>query len=150
MWASIESDRQGGVVFALMIVIVVALGVINTLLMSVYERTRELGVMKALGASRSHIVATITWESFWLAFIGVLLGTLIGVGVLAYFHGVGIKFFDEPIEFGGMKLSVIYPRNTLRGSVIYPLAIFFSALIGGLWPAIRASRLKVTDALRHT
>lgn len=149
LWVSIQSDRQGGLVFVFLIVIVVALGIVNTLLMSVFERTKEIGVMKALGASRWHIISTVLWESFWLAFIGVFIGVLLGTMINFYLGEVGVKFFEEPVEFGGMKLSVVYPRNTFRGTVLFPMIIFFSTLIGGIWPAIRGSSLRASDALRH-
>lgn len=148
LWASIQSDREGGTVFVSVIALMVVLGAVNAMLMSVFERTRELGVMKALGASPAHLIAVVVWESVGVALLGVGLGVLAGALVNEYYASVGMKFFDEPIEFGGMELSMIYPMNTFRGTVQYPLAIFAAAVLGGLWPAWRASQLDPTEAIR--
>lgn len=147
--SSIESDRKGGAVFMAVIVFVVILGVVNTLLMAVFERTREIGVMRALGASPGHIMGMILWESFGVALAGVGLGTLLGVAMTAYLGAQGVNFFEEPIEFGGLTISTIYPANTLLGSVIYPLIIFSCAMLAGLWPALRAARQEPTAAIRQ-
>lgn len=148
LWASIESDRAGGAVFVIVIVLMVVLGAVNAMLMSVFERTRELGVMKALGATPGHLIAVVVWESVGTALVGVGLGVLCGALLNEYLAGVGLQFFDEPVEFGGMELSMIYPMNTFRGTVQYPLMIFAASVLGGLWPAWRASRLDPTSAIR--
>lgn len=148
LYTSIQSDRAGGAVFMVVIVLVVILGVVNTLLMAVFERTRELGVMKALGASPRQLISMILWESAGTAFMGVSVGVLLGVAFVAYMGAHGVNFFEEPVEFGGMKISTIYPANTLLGTVIYPAFILIFALLGGLWPALRAARQEPTEAIR--
>lgn len=145
----IEQDRKGGQVFMFIIMLMVLLGTVNTLIMSVFERTREFGVMKALGTPRSHIVSMILWEASWMSLLGVGLGVGLGTGLVEYMAIDGLKMFDEPIEFGGMTLSVIYPMNTLLGNVIYPLCIVVAAVLGAVLPAWRASQLDPTAALRE-
>ena len=145
----IEQDREGGQLLMFIIMLMVLLGTVNTLIMSVFERTREIGVMKALGTPRFQIVSMILWEAAWISVIGVGLGVLLGSGLVEYLAIDGIKMFDEPIEFGGLKLSVIYPLNTVLGNVIYPTCIVVSAVIGAIWPAWRASNLDPTAALRE-
>ena len=61
----------------------------------------------------------------------------------------GLKMFDEPIEFGGLQLLVIYPMNTVLGTVVYPAYIVVASIIGASWPAWRASNLDPTAALRE-
>ena len=145
----IEQDRKGGQFFMFIIMLMVLLGTVNTLIMSVFERTREFGVMKALGTPRSHIVSMILWEASWMSVIGVGLGVALGSGLVEYMAIDGLKMFDEPIEFGGLKLSVIYPMNTFLGNVVYPMCIVVSAIIGAALPAWRASNLDPTAALRE-
>lgn len=148
LYTSIQSDRAGGAIFMVVIVLVVILGVVNTLLMAVFERTRELGVMKALGASPRQLISMILWESAGTALLGVSAGVLLGVALVAYMGAHGVNFFEEPVEFGGMKISTIYPANTLLGTVIYPAFILLFALLGGLWPALRAAKQEPTEAIR--
>ena len=145
---SIQSDRQGGAVFLAILVFVVILGVINTSLMAVFERTPELGVMRALGASPGHLLAVILWESGALAFVGVATGALLGASLVEQLGHQGVAFFDQPVEFAGMTIGVIYPVNTWLGTALYPALIFAAALLGGLWPAWRATRVEPTQALR--
>ena len=146
---SIENDRAGGVGILLIIIVIIALGVVNTMVMSVFERTQELGVMKALGTSPGRLVAIVLWESFWLALVGVVLGAAAGAGLNVYFGAVGIEFFEEAVEFGGMEIQTIYPANMLVNVVAYPAVIFAAALLGGLWPAVRAARVDPVRAIRE-
>ena len=117
-------------------IIVSLLGVINTLAMSVIERTREIGVLRALGASRWQIRATMVDESVMItiagAVVGVLAGTLIGY---AWLRGV-----DEVMP----GLTFHFP-----GAIVVAVAIASVVLgvLAAIWPARRAARLKVIEAL---
>jgi len=117
-------------------IIVSLLGVINTLAMSVIERTREIGVLRALGASRWQIRATMVDESVMItiagAVVGVLAGTLIGY---AWLRGV-----DEVLP----GLTFHFP-----GPIVVAVAIASVVLgvLAAIWPARRAARLKVIEAL---
>ena len=146
---SIEADRAGGTIFFAIIIVMIALGVVNTMVMAVFERTREFGVMKALGTGPGRIIAMVLWESFWIALIGVGLGLVAGTALNAWLADVGIQFYEEAIEFGGTEISRVYPANTVLANVVYPLVIFGAALVGGLWPAIRAARIEPVDAIRE-
>lgn len=145
----IEQDRKGGEMFMFIIMLMVLLGTVNTLIMSVFERTREFGVMKALGTPRLQIVSMVFWEAAWMSVLGVGLGVASGAGLVEYMAIDGLKMFDEPIEFGGLQLLVIYPMNTVLGTVIYPAYIVVASIMGASWPAWRASNLDPTAALRE-
>jgi putative ABC transport system permease protein len=117
-------------------IIVSLLGVINTLAMSVIERTREIGVLRALGASRWQVRTTMVDESVMItiagAVVGVLAGTLIGY---AWLRGV-----DEVLP----GLTFHFP-----GPIVVAVAIASVVLgvLAAIWPARRAARLKVIEAL---
>ena len=150
MVASIESDRDGGFVFALVLMFMVALGAVNTTVMSVFERSKELGVMKALGTSPATIVATVVWEAFVIGVIGVGLGALMAAGLNEYMGQphVGLEMLEEPIDFAGYQLFKIFPKNTIRGSIAYPGMILAATTLGAVWPAVRASLLDPVKAIR--
>ncbi|MCL4261561.1 MAG: ATP-binding cassette domain-containing protein [Anaerolineae bacterium] len=125
--------------------LVAALGVANTMLMAIYERTREIGVLKALGASRREIRLLFMVEAGLIGliggFVGLILGALLGrlVDYIAHWY-----LIEEGVTGVGL-LSVIPPWLALG-------ALAFAALIGilaGLYPAARAARLDPVSALRH-
>jgi putative ABC transport system permease protein len=109
------------------------IGIMNIMLVSVTERTREIGVRKALGATRRSILLQFMVEALVLCLMGGLLGILLGSG-------------------GAMALSRLANWNTLISPGAVVLAIAFSAGVGlffGIWPAQRAARLDPIQALRY-
>lgn len=144
---SIETDRAGTVVFLFVILVVAALGVANAMLMTVMERRREIGVLVALGTTPSRVVAGFVWESMLQSLLGVAVGMALGLLCVWYFAGVGIRFTDQPIEFGGATFDVVYPIVTWR-SWAYPGIILLTGSLAGLWPALRAARMTPLEAMR--
>jgi putative ABC transport system permease protein len=109
------------------------IGIMNIMLVSVTERTREIGVRKALGATRNNIMLQFLIEALVLCMLGGVLGILVGSG-------------------GAIALSRLANWNTLLSPDAIVIAFTFSALVGiffGLWPARRAARLDPIEALRY-
>jgi putative ABC transport system permease protein len=109
------------------------IGIMNIMLVSVTERTREIGVRKALGATRGNIMLQFLVEALALCLVGGLLGVLAGIGT-------------------AVALSRIMQWNTLISPAAVTIAFGFSALVGlffGIWPARRAAGLDPIDALRY-
>jgi putative ABC transport system permease protein len=109
------------------------IGIMNIMLVSVTERTREIGVRKALGATRANIMLQFLVEALALCLVGGVLGILTGIGT-------------------AMALSRIMQWNTLISPMAVAVAFLFSALVGlffGIWPARRAARLDPIVALRY-
>jgi ABC-type antimicrobial peptide transport system permease subunit len=113
------------------------LGMLNTMLMSVLERTREIGVLRALGWSRRQVLSTILRESLVLGLAGGLCGTVLGVGLGGL---VGLA----PGMYAGMK--PIYSLQLFLQAVIVAL---IAGALGGLYPAWRATRMRPVEALRY-
>ncbi len=115
--------------------IVGGLGVMNTMIMSVMERRREIGVLKAIGATNSYILKMILIESALISLIGGLLG--LGIGFIA---SKGLGFVT-----GGQAQGIVTPRLAL-----YSLGFaLFLGIAGGLYPAKRASKLSPVEALKY-
>ena len=123
---------------SLLAIFIGAVGVVNTMIMSVYERTREIGILKAVGWRDRRILAMILGESIVLTLIAFVVGTIIAV------VGVELILTLSPSVGGIIKPSFAYDIF-LRAFVV----AFLVGVIGGLYPAYRASRLSPTEALRY-
>jgi len=116
-----------------------AVGVMNTMFTSVLERTREIGVMKAVGAKNSHILLIFLIESGMMGLVGGIVGTGLGLGLSAVASAFIGRFFS-------VRMAVVASPGliliTLAGS-------FLLGAIAGLWPARRAAKLPPVEALRY-
>jgi ABC-type antimicrobial peptide transport system permease subunit len=142
------------VVFAmgLFVYLLVGLGVLNTMLMSVLERTREFGVLMSLGTRASRIVRVVLAESFWIGTLSVVLGGVLGGFLSWYFsqHGVSLGG-GESLEMEGVTMSrMLHTRFSLADIGKAASFVYLMALVVGLYPASRITRLEPAEALRRT
>jgi putative ABC transport system permease protein len=117
-------------------VLISLFGIVNTLLLSVYERTREIGMLRAIGMTRRQLRRTIRFESAITAVIGSLLGLVIGV----LFGWI----VTEGLSSQGLVFAI--PWGTLIACLVVAA---FVGVLAGAWPAWRASRMRVLDALSY-
>lgn len=117
-------------------------GIINTLLMSVYERTQEIGLMKALGMHRRAVFALFAFEAVLVGFWGSIVAVAAGYGASQLINGWAASSFLK--DFDSLTLLLVTPANAL--SVV--ALIMLIAFLAGTLPAIKASRLNPIDALR--
>jgi putative ABC transport system permease protein len=130
---------------------VVAIGIMNTLLMSVMERTRELGIMMALGTRPRTIVGLVLLESLVLAAVGIAAGVALGVPLVAYFgaRGIDMSAYAKGIESIPGLTSVIYPMFVPAGVALPVVVLLALSALAALYPAWRAARLEPATAIRH-
>jgi len=126
---------------------VTAIVIINTLLMSVFERMREIGILSAIGMKGRQIVTLFLAEASLLALGGVSFGALAGWGLATYFGKVGIYFGDLGISGGMVLPDRIYPYLTFEVAVNLVITAFIVTLLGSLYPARMASRMEPVEAL---
>lgn len=121
--------------------------IVNTLLMSVFERTREIGILSAIGMKGRQIVTLFLTEAFLLAVGGVTAGTLIGWAASAYFGKVGIYFGDLGLSAEMLLEDRIYTYLTLESAVNLIITAFVITLLASLYPAQMAARMEPVEAL---
>lgn len=153
--ALIQVDRSSGDVMLGIIGLIVAMGVLNTVLMSTLERTREFGVLLAIGMPPRRLAALVLSEGLLLGLIGAALGTLLGAAAVlaAQRHGIDITAMagGERMDMGdGISMSaLVFPVWAWgRALAFIALAVAFTVL-SAAWPAWRVSRLSPVEAMRH-
>jgi ABC-type lipoprotein release transport system permease subunit len=151
-----EILKMNGVSSAIMVSIILfvaALGVVNTMLMAVFERTRELGVLKAIGMSPFAIVRMMMAETFLLTLLGGVAGVSLGVGLDLYlvYQGLDLSSSTDGMTIGNVGINpVIYGVITPTG-VLLPMAILIGiTMVASLYPAIRAARMQPAIGMRET
>ena len=135
------------------ILFVAAFGILNTMMMSVFERTRELGVLRALGISRSRMVLMVMMESTVLASFACVLGLFLGFGMASYLVAYGLDFStgnDEGFSMMGVVFDPVFYGEMRAADFIKPtIAVFIISGLASLWPALRAAYLRPVEALRQ-
>jgi len=114
-----------------------SIGIMNIMLVSVTERTREIGIRKAVGAKRRDILLQFLLEAMALTFVGG------GIGVAS---GISLSFLLSQLDLGGFKLAAVVSPDIVVLS--FSVSIFIG-LASGMYPAWRASRLNPIDALHY-
>jgi putative ABC transport system permease protein len=123
-----------------MVGLVTALGVLTALLISVIQRTRELGLLRAVGASQWQVLRSVLAEAVLMGAIGTVIGVLLGLPIQWYV--VQIILFEE----GGFAFPVVLPWK--EAGVIAAIAVIVATL-AGLLPAVHAGRLRIAEAIAY-
>ena len=126
--------------------LVAALGIINTMLMSVLERTREIGVMKAIGARHGHILTIFLVEGSLIGLAGGLLGLLLAWGVSLPSHAYVKSMVSERMELKLTESIFVWPLWLVVGAPLFACLI---TTLAAVFPARRAARVNPISALRH-
>ncbi len=118
-------------------VVIAVLGIVNTLALSVIERTREIGLLRAVGLGRLQLAGTVTVESVLTAVFGTVVGLVVGVALAATLPAV---YADEGLS------ELVIPWGNLVGMLVLAVVV---GVLAALWPATRAARMKVLDAVSY-
>jgi putative ABC transport system permease protein len=128
---------------ALVLFLLVATGIINTMLMSVYERVREIGTMLALGVRRWQVTSLFLWEATALGLFSAVVGAGLGYGMIRWVARSGVT-----VKPPGGDATTIYPHVEPSFVVLVILFAGVGTILSGLYPAWKAARLRPVDALR--
>jgi ABC-type lipoprotein release transport system permease subunit len=135
--------------FNLMVLGVTSTVIMNTLLMAVYERTREMGILGALGMKARQVKALFLSEATLLAIGGVIIGMIIGVPLVLYYAQAGFFIGDMGISANSsfMLGNSIYPYPTVGDAISVSVAALLITILSGYYPASQASKLEPVEAL---
>jgi ABC-type lipoprotein release transport system permease subunit len=143
-----EELSQGYMVILYLIVLAItATVIVNTLIMAVFERTREIGILAAMGMRSGRIMALFLAESSLLALGGIALGLLLGGAAVAYASRYGFYIGD----FGATSILIgerIYAHLTLKDALSLTVTALVITLLASLYPAVMAARMEPVQALR--
>ena len=136
----------------LLIAILVAAGIFNTLFVSVMERRREFGIMIATGFSQMQVFALVLWESLWLGVVGLLFAVMFTAG--PYYHlattGLDIaEMYGDSTEVAGVAMepvmyAFIYPEKL----VVIAIVVVLATVAAGIYPAWKAGRVQPVEAIK--
>lgn len=147
---SIQVDLISGLIFYGLLLIVVAFSILNTFLMAVLERTREFGVMMALGTSRRRLTRLLLLESMLLTAMGIGAGLALGCAVTLFFqsHGIDMSEAAELLQQFGIS-GTLHPRLSFSSAAIGPALVLGITFFTAVYPALRVRRLTPVEAMRH-
>ena len=142
-------STMDGFVLVWIVVVFLALsfGLVNTLVMAVFERIREIGLMQALGMRPSMIVVQVLMETFLLLVIGLVAGNLLAVfSVVALSDGIDLSVVSEGMQMMGVA-NVLYPSLLTKDVLLADVVVIVLGLLAGLSPAWRAARYQPVEAI---
>ena len=149
----ISMKVSGSQLFEIIIMILVAAGIFNTLFVSVMERLREFGILMAVGSSPWHLFRMVMWESLFLGLAGLVSAAIVTAWPYYYLNQQGVDF-SAMVGEGGSEIAgvgvdpilyvSIYPEN----AVTICVAVLLATLLAGLYPAIKAGRVAPVDTIR--
>lgn len=135
----------------IMVIVMLALifGIINTMMMAVLERIRELGMLMAIGMNKVKVFLMIVLETIMLGIVGAPLGMLLGWLTLQYFgkHGIDLSNYSAGMREFGMS-EMLYPYLEQGTFIELAVAVFVTAFLASLYPALKAIRLRPVEAIR--
>jgi len=136
-------------IFIGIIMLALAFGIINTMLMAILERTKELGMLMAIGMNRKRIFKMIMLETIFLTIVGAVVGMVLGWAITEVLGKTGIHFtgWGEGFEAIGFAARV-YPVITADFFVFITIMVIATAIISSIWPARKALKLNPVEALR--
>ena len=133
-------------VLTLIVSVMVVFGITNTMTMAIFERTREIGTVMALGTRRRGVVAMFVLEGFVLGVLGALAGLALGVVLAKAISAIGIQLPPPPGSTRGFTVQIFVVPAVLAQAAQLSIV---AATLASLYPAWRAARVNVVEALRH-
>ena len=137
--------------FSLIFTIAASLGVMNTLVMSTYDRMKEFGIIRAIGATPWLIIRQVSLEAIFLTFLASIIGTVIGLSIAIYLQVYGIDISGNGnLAIGGIVFDPIWRASVSIKSVFLPIALMMiTSIVASIYPASIAARIKPVEAIHY-
>ncbi len=136
-------------IFMIIILLALIFGIINTMLMAVLERTKELGMLMSIGMNKSRVFRMIMVETVFLSLIGGVVGILMGIAVTFATANSGIDISIVAEGFGAMGYdSIVYPVLKIKNVIDVVVMVFITGMLAAIYPAMKALKLKPAEAIR--
>jgi len=150
MLAQMEIYKEGTFIFYIIVGLAMIFGIINTMLMSVFERIREFGVLMSIGMKNRRLLTMILLEALLLGVFGTVIGIALGSSITLPLHSSGLNLsqFSQSLTSFGTG-SVIYPVLTVETVVEAMLIVPLIAVLGAIYPALKAVRFEPVTAIRY-
>ncbi|MBT4784732.1 MAG: ABC transporter permease [Pelagibacteraceae bacterium] len=137
--------------FSLIFTIAAGLGVMNTMIMSTYDRMKEFGIIRAIGATPWRIIKQVSLESFILTFVASIIGTVVGLSAALYFQKYGFDVSGQGnLSFGGVVMDPMWKASVSLGIILLPIGLMMlTSILSSLYPASIAARIKPVEAIHY-
>ena len=138
--------------FGIVVIIIASIGILNLMLMAVFERTREMGVLSALGMKGRQVMGLFLLEGSLIGAVGAAVGSALGFAVIAALGNVGIDFSKLSSgmgDLGALMGSKLYPMLTVDVLISRAVLVVIIAALASIYPAWQASRKEPARALHH-
>ena len=145
----VSTSGQSMLVYMSIIMLALAFGIVNTMLMAVLERTREIGMLMAVGMNKTRVFTMILLETIFIVFAGTPIGMLLGFFTVTYFghHGIDMSANKELYASFGFS-EVIYPKLSFGNYIAILELVTVTSLISSIFPARKALSLNPSEAIR--
>lgn len=147
---AIEIDRLSAVLFYWLVMILVAFSVVNTFIMTVFERRREFGMLLAIGMRPGRIILMLQWEALFMWGLGIAAGLLLAGALVAWLADTGI-YLGADMERLASQMYMparLYPVFAWEALLTAPLVMLAGTQLAALLPSLRIRRIRPVDALR--
>lgn len=146
----IEMDLVSGLIMYAILIVVVAFSIFNTFLMAIFERTREFGVLMAIGTTPQRLTRLVLLESVCMTIIGIGVGMVIGSLVTLYFqrNGIYISSAEEMLKEYGLP-SRLFPKLSIISAAAGPSIVFLLTFISAVFPALKIRKIEPVEAMSH-
>ena len=138
-------------IFSLIFTIAASLGVMNTLIMSTYDRMKEFGIIRAIGATPWRIIRQVSLEAILLTLIASIIGTIVGLSIALYLQEYGIDISGGGnLAIGGIVFDPIWKASISIKTVFLPVVLMMlTSVVASIYPASIAARIKPVEAIHY-